>query len=168
MAFKVSDFPLHVQAEIQAKLNGGKTWGMGQAKAAAIRAIEVVEPSPVVAPAKKKRVRKPAAAKSSAPDHNAEFFVSVGLSGFVQEHRFHDVRKWRFDFAWTAQKVALEIEGGAWTGGRHTRGAGFIADMLKYNTATELGWRILRFTPDQVRTTETARMIAAVLKISQI
>ena len=47
-------------------------------------------------------------------------------------------------------KVGIEIEGGAWTQGRHTRGKGFIADMEKYNHAALLGWRVLRFTPQQV------------------
>jgi len=31
-----------------------------------------------------------------------------------EEFRFHHVRKWRFDFAHTDSKVAIEIEGGIW------------------------------------------------------
>ena len=69
----------------------------------------------------------------------------------VREYRFHPVRKWRFDYAWTEQKVALEQEGGVFRGGRHTSGVGFVKDMEKYNTATMLGWRIIRGTPQQVR-----------------
>lgn len=60
------------------------------------------------------------------------------------EYRFHDMRKWRFDFAWPAQRVAVEIEGGIWSKGRHVRGAGFIADCEKYNEAARLGWYVLR------------------------
>ena len=66
------------------------------------------------------------------------------------EHRFAPPRRWRFDIAFTDHKLAIEIEGGAWTRGRHTRGSGFIADMSKYNRAAILGWRVLRFTPAQV------------------
>jgi very-short-patch-repair endonuclease len=66
------------------------------------------------------------------------------------EHRFAPPRRWRFDLAFPDHKLAIEIEGGAFTRGRHTRGAGFIKDMEKYNTATLLGWRLLRFTPQQV------------------
>jgi len=40
--------------------------------------------------------------------------------------------------------IAVEIEGGVWTGGRHTRGAGFRQDMEKYNEATAMGWRVFR------------------------
>ena len=61
------------------------------------------------------------------------------------EYRFHDTRKWRFDFAWPPIKLAVEVEGAVWTQGRHTRGQGFINDCEKYNAATELGWRVLRY-----------------------
>ena len=66
------------------------------------------------------------------------------------EHRFAPPRHWRFDIAFLEPRIAIELEGGAWTRGRHTRGSGFIADMEKYNAATLHGWRLLRFTPDQV------------------
>ena len=68
-----------------------------------------------------------------------------------KEFRFHPVRKWRFDFAWPDKKLAAEVEGGTWKGGRHTRGSGFEKDCEKYNTATVMGWRVLRFTSTQVR-----------------
>lgn len=66
------------------------------------------------------------------------------------EYRFAPPRKWRFDYAWVCFKVALEVEGGAFTRGRHTRGAGFIKDMEKYNAAVLAGWKVLRVTPDQL------------------
>lgn len=72
---------------------------------------------------------------------------SVGLPAPVREHRFHPVRRWRFDYAWIEHKVALEVEGGVWTGGRHTRGAGFTNDLEKYSEAAIMGWCVLRVTP---------------------
>lgn len=60
------------------------------------------------------------------------------------EHRFHPKRRWRFDVAFPALKVAVEIEGGVYTGGRHTRGSGFIKDCEKYNEASALGWTVVR------------------------
>ena len=66
-----------------------------------------------------------------------------------EEFRFHKVRRWRFDFAIPELKIAIEIEGGSWTQGRHTRGAGFQGDMEKYNTAQLMGWKVLRYTPQQ-------------------
>jgi hypothetical protein len=77
-----------------------------------------------------------------------------GLPTPVPEHRFCE-RKWRLDWAWLAPHcVALEVEGGAWTGGRHTRGKGFMGDIEKYNAATVMGWRVFRATPQQVKSGE--------------
>jgi len=61
------------------------------------------------------------------------------------EYQFCE-RRWRFDVAWPAAKVAIEAEGGVWTRGRHVRGAGFIADCIKYNRAALDGWRVFRLT----------------------
>lgn len=71
---------------------------------------------------------------------------TVGLPTPQREYRFLASRRFRFDFAWPEQKVAVEIEGGTWVAGRHTRGAGFEADCEKYNEAALAGWLVLRFT----------------------
>ena len=77
-----------------------------------------------------------------------------GLPEPVTEHPFAtDLgRRWRFDFAWPDRWLAVEVDGGSWVpgGGRHTRGAGFAADHDKFNRATLLGWRVLRFTARHV------------------
>ena len=69
----------------------------------------------------------------------------------VREHMFHPVRRWRFDFAWPALMLAVEVEGATWAGGRHTRGSGFAKDCIKYNEAALLGWTVLRFTGAMVK-----------------
>ena len=79
-----------------------------------------------------------------------------------REYRFHPIRRFRFDYAIPSKMIAIEQEGGAWTNGRHTRGKGYISDMEKYNLATSMGWRVLRFTPDQMMTTETINLIKKV------
>ena len=76
------------------------------------------------------------------------------------EHSFFPGRKWRIDFAIVDLKIGIEIEGGVWTNGRHTRGKGFIEDIKKYNAAATLGWVILRFTPqdlNKITTFETVQ-----------
>ena len=83
--------------------------------------------------------------------------------GWVLEHRFHPVRRWRFDAALPCKMLALEIDGGVWTGGRHSRGAGQIADMAKGNEACALGWSVLHFTPQQLKSGEMIRFINYVL-----
>jgi hypothetical protein len=79
------------------------------------------------------------------------FWKAYGLPEPVPEYRFHPKRKWRFDFAWVKEKIAVEIEGGIWTKGAHVRGKHFLSDMEKYNEAGRLGWRVFRFTPQQFK-----------------
>jgi hypothetical protein len=80
------------------------------------------------------------------------------------EWPFHSERKWRFDYAWIGAKVAVEVEGAVWTGGRHTRGAGFLKDVEKYNAAALLGWTVLRCTPDTLTSRNTQEMLRRALK----
>jgi len=70
----------------------------------------------------------------------------------VREFRFSAPRRYRFDFAWPQQKVAVEIEGGVWTRGRHVRAAGYTADTDKYNLAVTLGWSVIRIVSTRLET----------------
>lgn len=74
----------------------------------------------------------------------AKQLSAAGIRPPLTEYRFHDTRRWRFDFAWPELKLAVEVEGGGWSGGRHTRGAGFEADLEKYDAAMRMGWNIYR------------------------
>ena len=71
--------------------------------------------------------------------------------GWVEEYRFHPSRRWRFDFAHPGLLLAIEVDGSVWVAGRHTRGAGFIKDCEKINEAQMMGWKVLRYTPQQMR-----------------
>ncbi len=82
----------------------------------------------------------------------------------VTEHRFHPTRRWRFDYAWPQWGVAVEREGGIWIRGRHTRPMGYQRDLEKYNAATVLGWRVLRFTPAALTSAGALAQIRAVLR----
>ncbi|MBP4034366.1 hypothetical protein [Aeromonas sp. PrichA-15] len=75
----------------------------------------------------------------------------VGFPDPATELLFHPKRKWRFDYAWEAQKLALEVHGGIHSGGRHTRGRGFVEDRAKMNEATLLGWTVLEVTPEHIK-----------------
>jgi very-short-patch-repair endonuclease len=75
----------------------------------------------------------------------------VGLPEPTREHRFHETRRWRFDFAWPDRMIALEVDGGTWSGGRHTRPGGYERDAEKLNTAATRGWRVLRVTSAMVK-----------------
>jgi very-short-patch-repair endonuclease len=79
------------------------------------------------------------------------------------EYRFAVPRRWRFDYAWVEQRVALEVDGSTWTNGRHTRGSGWQRDTEKLNAAASLGWRMLRCTPQQLCTLELVEVIGVAL-----
>lgn len=78
----------------------------------------------------------------------------LGLT-FVPEFQFHDTRKWRFDYVIpnqspSAPTVAIEIDGGVWTQGRHTRGQGYLGDLEKFREAAAMGYAVYRFSTQEV------------------
>lgn len=85
----------------------------------------------------------------------------------MKEHRFHPERKWRFDYAIPDLKIAVEVDGAVWTGGRHNRAAGYIADMEKLNTAASMDWLVLRFTTDDRFYMKTFNLISETIKIRE-
>jgi very-short-patch-repair endonuclease len=66
----------------------------------------------------------------------------------VEEHKFHEKRKFRFDYAFIDERVAVEEDGGQWGpfGGRHNRDS----DREKINLAIECGWVVLRYSTQQL------------------
>jgi len=65
---------------------------------------------------------------------------------------------WRLDIAWPDRLIAVEVEGGVWSGGRHGRGSGIVKDMEKANALTMAGWRLLRVLPNELCMQETVDM----------
>jgi hypothetical protein len=80
------------------------------------------------------------------------------------EFRFAPPRKWRFVFLWAEQRLAVELEGGVWSGGRHTRPAGYEADVEKYNCAAAENWVVLRCT-SRMLTNDPAAFIGLVAEV---
>lgn len=89
---------------------------------------------------------------------------AYGLPEPVEEYRFHPTRRWKFDYCWPHQKIAVEIDGGIWIQGRHTRGAGFLKDHEKMNAAGLLGYRVFRFTPQELKKGIVQEFMKDVLK----
>lgn len=115
----------------------------------------------------------------------AAFFKSHLIPYYQTEFKFHPTRKWLFDYVWIGctcsgefhhgkscgmaclenARLALEVEGAVWTGGRHTSGAGFVKDMEKYNEASAMGYRLIRCQPKDLLTKATADLIKRTLGI---
>lgn len=101
---------------------------------------------------------------SKAEEILAFHIRAAKLESPKREFIFHSSRKWRFDFAWPQKKIAVEVEGGIWTGGRHTRAKGFIDDCEKYNAAALLGWMVLRFPVEHIKSGEALQIIETALR----
>lgn len=90
------------------------------------------------------------ALRTTGTDIFVQYWQLLGDDQFMPtlEYRFAPPRLWRFDLAFVHWRVGVEIEGGVWVHGRHVRGQGYESDLEKYNAAVELGWRLLRYTPN--------------------
>lgn len=81
-----------------------------------------------------------------------------GLIGWVTEHRFDERRRWRLDFAFPAERLAVEVDGGV-----HRIKGRFAGDIEKSNALTLAGWILLRFDAKWVATGRALEAIEAAL-----
>ena len=121
-------------------------------------------PIPLLESAKQRHALpgKPSKEKLPTVDYPDMLQKQIALAGYPVPHeewRFDAVRKWRFDLAWPDLRIAIEVDGAIWSQGRHTRGGGFLKDMEKLNAATLQGWRVLRTTPDGVKTGKALELV---------
>ncbi len=69
--------------------------------------------------------------------------------GWMPEYKFMSERKFKFDYGHLKLKIAIEIEGGIYTGTGHAKIGKYLSDMEKYNLAALRGWIILRYAYGQ-------------------
>jgi len=93
------------------------------------------------------------------------FFKNCGLPECTFEHKFHKTRKWRFDMAFLEDMIAIEVQGGVFSGGRHSRGAGMRKDYEKHNQAVLYGWRMIYVLPEQVLKADLVNLIKKVMYV---
>lgn len=60
-------------------------------------------------------------------------------------------RKFKADFVHADSKVAIEIQGGVWSGGKHGRGTGIKIDATKLALAQRNGWQVYQVVPGSER-----------------
>ena len=114
----------------------------------------------------KRKAKRPASVKKERVVSEGEAVLSQHLRTlkieFEQEFKFHPTRKWRADFHLKGRKILVEVEGGIWSNGRHTRGKGYLGDLEKYNEATMMGYQVIRFSTEQVK---SGKAIEQILKL---
>lgn len=89
---------------------------------------------------------------------------ALGAPEPVREWKFHPIRRWRFDLAWVDKWIAVEVQGGVWSQGKHGRGSGVAKDYEKLNTAQIMGWKVLQFETSSVNSGEAAIEISDYLE----
>ncbi len=111
----------------------------------------------------KRKAKRPASVKKERVVSEGEAVLSQHLRTlkieFEQEFKFHPTRKWRADFHLKGRKILVEVEGGIWSNGRHTRGKGYLGDLEKYNEATMMGYQVIRFSTEQVKSGKAIEQI---------
>ena len=82
-----------------------------------------------------------------APEPQPEYLFAAHVT-YTDKRGQERQRKYRFDWAYVEERVAVEIDGGVWLphGGRH----GLDTDRTKLNTAAMLRWLVFRFSPQQL------------------
>lgn len=79
------------------------------------------------------------------------YLIDQGIAPDTTNMPIAQDREWTCDMVWLSHKIALEVEGGAFSGGRHTRGKGYTEDCEKYNAMSLNGWIVLRYTTTHLR-----------------
>lgn len=104
--------------------------------------------------------------KAPRPEREYRFAVAhIGAGkGIRQRLKDAGLKDWRFDFAWPDKMLAAEVEGGAFSNGRHTRGVGFTEDCIKYHHAMRLGWTVYRCESRLIGSGDAVRLLERLLQ----
>lgn len=88
--------------------------------------------------------------KAIEASNTQELLLHLAAEGFpvpTLQHRFHPIRRWRFDLCWIHEKAAIDLQGM----GTHTRPSGLTIDAEKISAATACGWAFFAATHRQAR-----------------
>jgi very-short-patch-repair endonuclease len=127
--------------------------------------VPLVVPSPALrkhlsAKEPKVKQRSPLAVKFE------EMWKSLGGPDLSPEFRFHKERKWRFDYCHERTRVAIELDGGIFSKGRHTTAKGFQGDCDKFNAAAEDGFYVFRLATGMVTQERVETIIRTIRRLS--
>lgn len=89
--------------------------------------------------------------------------AAAKLPPWETEYRFDPARRYRLDFFFPAARLGVELQGGTWVAGGHSRGRGYQRDCDKLAACTLAGIRVLWFTTDDVTSGKALTVIEAAL-----
>lgn len=78
----------------------------------------------------------------------------------VAERKMIPGRKFSCDLVWPTQLIVVEVNGGAFIGGRHSRGIGQVKDWEKLNLLALQGLCVLQVTPRQVSNGDLQKLLS--------
>jgi len=90
----------------------------------------------------------------------------TGLPAPAKQFKFCPTRKWHADFAYPSAMLLIEVDGGGYVAGRHTRGKGFEDDCERTSTAAALGYRVVRVTRNLIEDGRAVALIAQALTVA--
>lgn len=86
---------------------------------------------------------------------------------FRREYQAVPTRKWRWDFAiGDGPSILVEIQGGTWIKGAHSSGAGLRRDYEKNNAAVLVGYRLLYFDGEMVKSGQAIATVEKALGLA--
>jgi len=97
------------------------------------------------------RVKREAVARSLEDQLAMHLMVMHLDEGCIRQYPAILGRGYLWDFAWPEARLLVEIHGGTFVGGAHSRGARQRKDFEKQNAAVMAGWRVLTFDTTMVR-----------------
>jgi hypothetical protein len=71
-------------------------------------------------------------------------------------------RRWRWDFV--IGRLLVEVQGGTWVGGKHSRGPGQQNDAEKQNSAVVSGFTVLTVMPVHIKGGQALAWIEAMVR----
>ena len=103
---------------------------------------------------------------SDLEDKLAFHIRATNLPSVERQYKFHPTRRWKADFCWVKEKLIVEVQGGIWIQGRHSRGGGYTKDCEKMNEAVLMGYKYLKVTKEHINSGQAILWVEKVLQLN--
>jgi very-short-patch-repair endonuclease len=111
------------------------------------------------------RIRAPLTKLDAEPPEDllAYQLQTVKAPFFERQFRIHRKRRFRADFYFPKGQLVVEVDGGGYVKGRHSRGKGIERDAEKSAYIAQMPARLMRVTPKHVKSGEAVDWILKAL-----